>query len=32
VEFWWAGCGVQVDFAGHTLDRLAENGEAIDWW
>lgn len=31
-KFCWAGSAVEVEFVSHTLDRLAEEGDTIDWW
>ncbi|AHK35955.1 hypothetical protein [Rhodococcus opacus] len=34
-EFWkfcWSGSGVQIEFTARALERLAADGERIDWW
>ena len=29
---WSTGSGIHVEFAADTLDRMAADGETIDWW
>lgn len=31
-KFCWAGSAAQVELVTYALDRLAEDGDAIDWW
>jgi hypothetical protein len=30
--FCWSGSGAQIEFTARSLERLAANGERIDWW
>ncbi|QSE87444.1 hypothetical protein JWS13_02140 (plasmid) [Rhodococcus pseudokoreensis] len=31
-KFCWSGSGVQIEFTARALERLAADGETIDWW
>ena len=31
-KFCWSGSGAQIEFTARALERLAADGETIDWW
>ncbi len=31
-RFCWSGSGAQIEFTARSLERLAADGERIDWW